>query len=184
MPENYYPATRRDKQGRALAFSTTSDRVFNPTTGASVKAEMGEVSSLSTIAKTVVPAINENKASIDTLNLNLVQPAAISNNASCSLINHWSSANLTFRKVGNSVLFNMHYQNGLNPMTSGTQIGTAPYAAAETTSIPCLVADSGGTPVSQFAHISIDTDGVMRVWSNTSIPFKYWIYVNGTYLTA
>lgn len=71
MSENYYPATRRDKQGRALAFSTTSDRVFNPTTGASVKAEMGEVSSLSTTAKTVVPAINENKASIDTLNQNL-----------------------------------------------------------------------------------------------------------------
>lgn len=71
MSENYYPATRRDKQGRALAFSTTSDRVFNPTTGASVKAEMGEVSSLSTTAKTVVPAINENKASIDILNQNL-----------------------------------------------------------------------------------------------------------------
>lgn len=71
MPENYYPATRRDKQGRALAFSTTSDRVFNPATGASVKSEMGEVSSLSTTAKTVVPAINENKTSIDTLNQNL-----------------------------------------------------------------------------------------------------------------
>ena len=38
MAENYYPATYRDKDGKALAFSTTADRVFDGTT--SVAAEI------------------------------------------------------------------------------------------------------------------------------------------------
>lgn len=134
--------------------------------------------SLTTTNKTIPGAINEIKDSLADMILHIgFRYDAISYSSAWA---HTSDIMLT----NNMITINSNYQTGLNPMSSGTTIGTVKtgFRPRYVFYCPCTVADENFN-YSHNGIIRISTSGNITYYGN-SVLFKSWVLFNVSYAKA